>query len=148
MSNGAAISPVPLPIEADAQEPLHHAEENQGRAYAALTEQQREWLDHMSKAPFIPWPNEEDMKRGALVAVQSMLEQGHDPTTVLGPKEQEEHDRKEREESQQRRLEAEDFVKQRRRSVGGGAAPRAQVKEQPAFEGFELFNPDDEEGDD
>jgi hypothetical protein len=148
MSNGATTSPGALPIEAEAQEPPHLAEDDQGRAYTALTDQQKEWLDHMSKAPFIPWPNEEDMKRGALVAVQAMLEQGRDPTTVLGPKEQEEHDRREREESQQRRLEAEEFVKQRRRSLEGGVAPRAQAKEQPAFEGFELFNPEEEEGDD
>jgi hypothetical protein len=149
MSNGAATSPALLAVEAESQEPQHLAEENQGRGYAALSDAQKEWLDHMSKAPFIPWPNEEDMKRGALVAVQTMLEQGHDPTKVLGPKEQEEQDRREREESEQRKLENEEFIKQRRRSVGGGAAPKAMAKEQPAFEGFDLFNPEDEEeGDD
>jgi hypothetical protein len=147
MSNGSSTSPAAPALEGDAQEPPHLAEEHKGPGYAALTNEQKEWLDSVAKAPFIPWPNEEDMKRGALVAVQTMLEQGRDPTTVLGPKEQEEQERKEREASAQRQLESEERAKQRRQSVGGGAGPRPQAAEQPAFEGFDLFNPEDEDGD-
>jgi hypothetical protein len=145
MSNGAATSPAPVAMETEAQVPAHLSEESQGKGYAALSPEQKEWMDRMAKEPFIPWPSEANMKLGALEAVKTMLQQGVDPTAVLGPEEQEEKDRRDREESEQRRTEILEAAKRRRLSNSGGRASGPQIQEQPAFEGFELYNPEEEE---
>ena len=53
--------------------------ENQGRATASLEDTERKWLDPLAQIPFVPWVNDETIKRGALAEIQSMLEKGEDP---------------------------------------------------------------------
>ncbi|MCJ1284619.1 hypothetical protein MMC26_003953 [Xylographa opegraphella] len=43
-----------------------------------LTEPERQWLDPLNQATFLPWPNEEVIRRGALAALQARIEQGDD----------------------------------------------------------------------
>jgi len=146
MPNGAATSPAVLALVTNSQDLPQDAEpeeERQGTAYAALSDAQKEWLNHMSKAPFIPFPNEEDIKRGALFAIQTMLEQGRDPAQVLGVKEQEEADRKAREDSERRKTEREEFAARERRNSAGRGPARAPAQAQPAFAGFDLYNEDE-----
>jgi Vitamin-D-receptor interacting Mediator subunit 4 len=50
-----------------------------GVAWQTLTDQHKAWLDHFAQAPFVPWPNEENIKAGALSGIQTLIEQGKDP---------------------------------------------------------------------
>ncbi len=56
--------------------------ENKGQGIGVSSLQQAEvaWLDPLNQIPFVPWPSEEVIKRGALAQIQVMLEQGVDPT--------------------------------------------------------------------
>ncbi|MCJ1398058.1 hypothetical protein MMC11_001255 [Xylographa trunciseda] len=45
---------------------------------STLTEPEKQWLDPLNQAPFLPWPNEEIIRRGALAALQARIEQGDD----------------------------------------------------------------------
>jgi hypothetical protein len=148
MSNGGAEAASPpvaaAETEANTQEP---GLEPEGAAYAALTDAQKDWLDQMAKAPFIPWPNEEDMKLGALAAVQQMIRDGRDPWTVLAPEEQAELDvRQQLEEEEKKKQQAEELTRLRRGSFGRAGPARPAEKKESTFTGFELYNPDDEEG--
>jgi hypothetical protein len=41
-----------------------------------------EWLNPLNgEAPFVPWPTEETIRRGALASIQILLNQGVDPAT-------------------------------------------------------------------
>lgn len=120
----------------------------EGTAYAALTDAQKEWLDQMAKAPFIPWPNEEDMKLGGLASVQQILREGRDPWHVLGPEEQAEVDARQKEEEEERKKQqADELARLRRGSVGRAGAVRPAEKKDTTFTSFDLYNPEDEEGD-
>ncbi|MCJ1435297.1 hypothetical protein MMC27_004669 [Xylographa pallens] len=45
---------------------------------STLTEPEKLWLNPLMQAPFLPWPNEEVIRRGALAALQARIEQGDD----------------------------------------------------------------------
>ena len=45
---------------------------------STLTEPEKQWLDPLMQASFLPWPNEEVIRRGALAALQARIEQGDD----------------------------------------------------------------------
>lgn len=145
--SGTSLPAANIDPASEEQQAQQGEETSQGVGYAALSPAQKEWLDHMAKAPFIPWPNEDDMKRGGLVAVQVMLEKGQDPSAVLGPKEQEDFDRRQREESEKRKLEKEEKEKERRAGGKAGPGGRGLKKEEASVEGFGLYNPDEDDGD-
>ncbi len=54
-------------------------EEKEGRGAASLEDVERKWLDPLTQIPFVPWINDETIKRGALAEIQSMVERGEDP---------------------------------------------------------------------
>ena len=56
--------------------------EEKGFGIAALPQDAVQWLDHLKQIPFVPWPNEEVIKRGALAEIQAMSERGIDPSIV------------------------------------------------------------------
>lgn len=55
---------------------------SQGIGVSSLEQTEVEWLDPLTQIPFMPWPSEEVIKRGALAQIQVMLEQGVDPASV------------------------------------------------------------------
>jgi hypothetical protein len=158
MANGTPRSPpAVLTVESDSQQQQHLAsaaaqqdgerDAEAGLAFAKLSDEQKRFVNQMSELPFVPWPDTELIKRGALAKVQEMIEKGMDPTTVLGPREQEELDRRTREESDAARAREEEElrVRQRRGSVGGmGGAARREEK-QEAFDGFALYDPEEDD---
>ncbi len=57
-------------------------EEKEGRGTASLEDIERKWLDPLTQIPFVPWVNDETIKRGALAEIQSLVEKGEDPKNV------------------------------------------------------------------
>ncbi|KAL8681039.1 MAG: hypothetical protein Q9186_002812 [Xanthomendoza sp. 1 TL-2023] len=55
------------------------SEEKKGVAVSELNEEEVRWLNDFERQPFVPWPREDIIKRGALGQIQLMLEQGVDP---------------------------------------------------------------------
>jgi Vitamin-D-receptor interacting Mediator subunit 4 len=91
-------------------------------------------------APFIPWPSEETIRRGALASIQILVDQGVDPSTFDPERSAElEAERKRVEEEEERRREME-----RRISVSGSVPEKRE--EQPKV--FQLQTFDDDEDDD
>jgi len=119
-----------------------------GLAYDKLTTYQKEFVDDMSHLPFYPWPSTDIIRMGALAKIQEMLNKGEDPTTVLTEEEKEEQERRRREESEARKLEDQERRKERAQqggaAVGGSRPKQAEI----AFEGFDLYDPDQEMDDD
>ena len=54
-----------------------------GIGVSSLGPNEVEWLDPLNQIPFVPWPSEEVIKRGALAQIQIMSEQGIDPISVV-----------------------------------------------------------------
>ncbi|KAL8800118.1 MAG: hypothetical protein Q9182_005391 [Xanthomendoza sp. 2 TL-2023] len=50
-----------------------------GVGVSELNEEEVNWLNDFERQPFVPWPREEIIKRGALGQIQLMREQGVDP---------------------------------------------------------------------
>ena len=50
-----------------------------GVGVSSLTADEVLWLNELARTEFVPWPNEEIIKRGALGQIQVMLEQGVNP---------------------------------------------------------------------
>ena len=53
-----------------------------GIGLSSLEQSEIQWLDPLAQIPFVPWPSEEVIKRGALAQIQGMVEQGIDPAGV------------------------------------------------------------------
>lgn len=50
----------------------------------SLDQKEVQWLDPLStQVPFVPWPSEDVIRRGALAQIQLMLEQGQDPNNAV-----------------------------------------------------------------
>lgn len=112
------------------------------------------WLNPLADAPFVPWPSEEYIKRGALASIQRLTESGIDPAGY-DPEENErleEERKREAEETERVRVaERERMEEERRRRVEqrgsvGGPSQAAGVARPPraAFQ-LETFDDDEEE---
>lgn len=118
----------------------------EGKGMSTLTKEQRDWLEHPERLPFVPWPAEDVIRRGGLGQIQSMVEQGKDPTKVLGPAEQEAENKKLAEEEERERQEREDReMEDRRRREGILAAGSRQQQAPAVFGGLDMYDPDDYE---
>ena len=124
-----------------------------GIGVSSLAASESQWLDPSAQIPFVPWPTEEVIRRGALAQIQVMLEQGVDPAGAAVPKvdlEQEQEEETEMEVEVKR--ENEGGEEARRKSAVASAAAgkgraegRREEKEKPAvFGGLDLYDPDDE----
>ncbi len=60
-----------------------------GIGVSSLATGEAQWLDPGPQMPFVPWPTEEVIRTGALAWIQSMLEQGFDPSEADGAMEEE-----------------------------------------------------------
>jgi len=128
----------------------------------ALPPQISAWLNPLSGGPpFVPWPTEETIRRGALASIQVLLDQGVDPATFDPEKsaeleaerrrlELEAEARKAEQEAEKERLEEERREEMRRRqSVSAGLMTGGSHREeQPAvFTGLDIFDDMDEDED-
>ncbi|KAF2426229.1 hypothetical protein EJ08DRAFT_736555 [Tothia fuscella] len=157
MSNGVALeapssNAPPLEEGGTSQEnpPSQDKDKDQdsGTAYAALSTPQKEWLEQLSKTPFIPWPNEIKMQEGALMQCNSIIRKGEDPWKTLTPAQRAAAEKEKQEREEKDRKDEEEFVRQRRnsgggRAGGGGGGTRPAVPQAD----FGLYDPenDDEE---
>ena len=102
-----------------------------------MSDETRALLDPAAQLPFVPWPSQEVIGMGGLAHVQSMLEQGRDPGTVLGVEEQAAEDRRRGEEEVKRKEEEEERLRRRRESMMAiGGLGRAGAQE-------DVFDPDE-----
>jgi hypothetical protein len=53
-------------------------EKEVGIGWETLTEEHKGWLDHFARAPFVPWPNDDKIRAGALSSIQAQAELGQD----------------------------------------------------------------------
>ncbi len=128
----------------------------------ALPPRISEWLNALSGGPpFVPWPTEETIRRGALASIQVLLDQGVDPATFDPERsaeleaerkrlELEAESRKAEQEAEKARLEEEKREEMRRRqSVSAGLTTGASHREeQPAvFTGLDILDDMDEDED-
>ncbi|KAF2147339.1 uncharacterized protein K452DRAFT_282345 [Aplosporella prunicola CBS 121167] len=128
---------------AQQQQPDGPAAPEETRTMATLSAEQKTWLAGLSALPFVPWPTEDKIRLGALGQIQTMVEQGRDPTTVLSPEEQAERARKAAEEEEERRKEEErqraEADRRRRESyAAGGGQGGGQAQAQAQAEQFNL----------
>ncbi|TVY14061.1 Mediator of RNA polymerase II transcription subunit 4 [Lachnellula arida] len=115
----------------------------------ALPAEYSRWLNPPPDM-FVPWPNEETIRRGALASIQILVDTGVDPATFDPAKSaeleaerkriQEEEDRAREEGEERRRREVE-----RRMSGAGGGEGRMQTQEKAKAFQLETFDDDDED---
>jgi hypothetical protein len=108
----------------------------ENRAVATLSAETKAMLDPLSQLPFVPWPSQEVIRMGALAAIQGMLEDGTDPTTVLSAEEQEAADKRRAEEEERLQTEQEERECRRREDWAARGGNRAAVTE-------DVFDPDE-----
>lgn len=108
----------------------------ENRAVATLSAETKAMLDPLSQLPFVPWPSQEVIRMGALAAIQGMLEDGTDPTTVLSAEEQEAADKRRAEEEQRLQAEQEERERRRREDWAARGGNRAAMTE-------DVFDPDE-----
>lgn len=115
-----------------------------------------EWQQHLNplaQIPFIPWPVDHDIKRGALATIQVLLDRGEDPATFdpeRGAELEEERRVKVEEEERVQAVERERLEEERRRemerraSAGGAAGGGERKVERPGVFNLETFEDDDD----
>ncbi|MCJ1390397.1 hypothetical protein MMC18_003256 [Xylographa bjoerkii] len=118
---------------------------------STLTEPEKQWLDPLNQAPFLPWPNEEVIRRGALAALQARIEQGDAVQNDLEDDEMEGLEVKVPDAKVEQYGNGMNGVVKEEKSgvVRAGEMPRTQREEvekpKPSvFAGLDLYDPDDE----
>jgi hypothetical protein len=112
-----------------------------------------QFLNPSADVPFIPWPSEETIRRGALASIQILVDQGVDPAMFDPEKSAEleaERKRVVEEEDQLReqeraRLEEERRREMERRMSASGTLPSERREEQPKVFQLETFDDDEDE---
>jgi len=112
-----------------------------------------QWLNPLADLPFIPWPTEDAIRRGALASIQVLLDQGVDPATFDPEKSAElEAERKRIMEEEDRirdeeraRMEEERRRELERRMSAGGPVGGERREERPKVFQLETFDDDDED---
>ncbi|RFU27035.1 hypothetical protein B7463_g9299, partial [Scytalidium lignicola] len=112
-----------------------------------------QWLNPTADLPFIPWPNEESIRRGALAVLQDLQDRGIDPATYDPAKmaEQEEERRLAAEEEERQKEEKAKAVEEARRlemerraSDRQPASGDVKREEKPKVFQLETFDEDDD----
>lgn len=116
--------------------------EKEGRGTASLEDMERKWLDPLTQIPFVPWVNDETIKRGALAEIQSMVERGEDPENMGAGGSEEKGETMETGKS-------EDAVgTERDLSADGGMGMQRREEKPKVFGGLDLYDPDSPDVDD
>ena len=118
-------------------------EDKQGRGTASLEETERKWLDPLTQIPFVPWVNDETIKRGALAEIQSMIERGEDPGNV-GVREP----KGDKGETTETGNEGDTVEKESGAGADGGVGVQKREERPKVFGGLDLYDPDSPDVDD
>ena len=117
-------------------------EEKEGRGTASLQDTERKWLDPLTQIPFVPWVNDETIKRGALAEIQSTIERGEDPGNVGA-----EGSEEDKEETMG--IGDDGDAVGRESGVGTAGGMGMQREDRPkVFGGLDLYDPDSPNADD
>jgi hypothetical protein len=113
-----------------------------------------QYLSSSTEIPFIPWPTEEAIRKGALASIQILLDKGIDPATFDPEKSAEleaerkriaEEEDKVKEEQKARMEEDRRREMERRMSVSGPSAVQNRVdQERPTVFQLEEFDEEDD----
>ena len=112
-----------------------------------------QFLNPTEERPFMPWPSEEYIRKGALASIQILLDQGVDPSTFDPEKSTEleaerrrvmEEEDRAREQERARSEEDRRRETERRLSVSGNL-PGERMTEKPKVFQLETFDDDDDE---
>ena len=114
----------------------------QGIGVSSLAAGESQWLDPSAQMPFVPWPTEEVIRRGALAQIQVMLEQGIDPAEA--PKELQEETKPEVEVDIKHEGDVAAPVRRESTSAGPGRVDMKREEKPAVFGGLDLYDPDDE----
>ena len=118
-----------------------------GIGVSSLNQNEVQWLDPLNQIPFVPWPSEEVIKRGALAQIQVMQDQGVDPASIA---------QKERkiEEMEDAKMDMSDGGRLSNGDLDGNRAneyipdvpkERERVVQKPKiFDSLDLYDPDEE----
>jgi hypothetical protein len=129
--------------------------QNTAATNTSLPQDFSQFLNPLADSPFIPWPTEETIRRGALASIQVLLDQNIDPATFDPGKSAEleaerkrlaEEEDRAREEQKAKAEEERRREMERRMSVSGAAAAPGREQERPSVFQLETFD-DDEESD-
>ena len=121
---------------------------NEGRGTTALEASEREWLDPLRRMDWVPWVDEEMMRRGALAEIQSMVERGEDPVRVgVGVSVGGEVEGEEREGSAGEGAREEVVGPPTAREEDGAVVQRVEKDEKKpvVFGGLDLYDPDEDD---
>ena len=141
-------------MDRDSATPAAAQSQNTTATSTSLPKGFTQFLNPLADAPFIPWPTEETIRRGALASIQVLLDQNIDPATFDPAKSAELEAERKRIAEEEDRAREEQKVKaeeerrkdmERRMSVSGNAATAAREQEKPGV--FQLETFDDEESD-
>lgn len=120
----------------------------------SLPEGFTQFLNPLADSPFIPWPTEETIRRGALASIQVLLDQNIDPATFDPAKSAELEAERKRIAEEEDRAREEQKAKaendrrremERRMSVSGNAtAGTGREQEKPGVFQLETFDDDEE----
>jgi hypothetical protein len=124
--------------------------QNTTTATNSLPEDWVRWLNPNTGQLFVPWPSEENIRKGALASIEVLMNQGVDPATFDPEMSAElEAERRRLDEEEARR--AEDIMRlqeeQRRRMSVGGSVTGERVVERPKVFQLESFDDDDDDED-
>lgn len=116
------------------------------KSETVLSDAQKAWLDVSSKVEWVPWPQTDKIRSGALADIQRLLDQGRDPSTVLSPEEQEAEDKRRAEDEERRKKEEEELDRQRReRAHATAVAAHGRQEQAAAALDFDLYNPEEDD---
>ena len=118
-------------------------EDKEGRGTASLEDMERKWLDPLTQIPFVPWVNDETIKRGALAEIQSMVERGEDPGNVGAGESQ-------GDEAETAKIgnDGDTVREETGASVDGGVGMQKREEKPKVFGGLDLYDPDSPDVDD
>jgi hypothetical protein len=114
-----------------------------------------DWQQHLnplSQIPFLPWPADHDIKRGALATIQVLLDRGEDPATFDPERGAELEEQRKRIVEEEERVQAEERARlederrremERRMSASGNARGEGKEERPKVFQ-LETFDDDDD----
>lgn len=127
--------------------PAEGESKGQGIGVSFLGQGEVAWLDPLNQIPFVPWPSEEVIKRGALAQIQVMLEQGINPDGIgAGGDEmvKEMGDADVKQEGKDIDEVVDGRPEMARESISGPRQALKREEKPKVFGGLDLYDPDEE----
>ncbi|KAI9688764.1 MAG: hypothetical protein M1822_001121 [Bathelium mastoideum] len=130
--------------QGNAASPALATEQNQpGVGLRDLNEPTKDWLDPLAKLPFVPWPQDSDIRNGGLAVIQHLREAGKDLTTDPRREEQEAEERKKAEEDESTRRDKERAEQRQSQGVGTNGHRASRQEDTRGAFSLDLYDPDE-----